>query len=60
MASIRSYYPNILCIFKKLKLKGENEYLKLSKLIDLNAENLYLTHEYNSRKILIQDNSSKR
>ena len=59
MASIRSYYPNILCIFKKLKLKGENEYLKLSKLIDLNAENLYLTHEYNSRKILIQDNSSE-
>ena len=52
MASIRSYYPNILCIFKKFKFQGENEYLNLSKLINLMQKIFFHTQEYIAKKSL--------
>ena len=57
MAAIRSYYPNMLCIFKKLKFQGENKYLNTSKLIELNIENILFNQEYRSKNISIVDNS---
>ena len=59
IAGVRTYYPNILCIFKKLKLQNEFHYLNLSKIIELKAEYLLRSEEYLLKKINIEENTSE-
>ena len=48
ISGIRTYYPNILCIFKKIKKSPTNKIMNLSDIIKSNSD--YLLHSEKYKK----------
>tara|TARA_Y100000590_G_scaffold360606_1_gene416965 strand:- start:506 stop:1738 length:1233 start_codon:yes stop_codon:yes gene_type:complete len=57
IGGMRSYYSNILYIFKKLKKKGEQTFLTTTEIIDLNLTHAFRTNNYKEANVEIINNS---
>ena len=59
ISGIRTYYPNILCIFKKIKKSPTNKIMNLSDIIKSNSDYLLHSEKYKKKNLSILNNTSK-